>query len=67
MARGYIKPLTPSCVGDAPRNLFISPLRALDIQRESSSFHREIFVCVKQLKEHFVTSDTPEQERDRQE
>ena len=67
MARGYIKPLTPSYENDAPRNLFISPHRTLDIERESYSFLREICVCVIQLKEHLVTSDTPEQVRDRQE
>ena len=67
MARGYIKPLTPSCEGDAPRNLFISPERTLDIQRESYFFLREICVCVIHLKEHLVTSDTPEQGRDKQE
>ena len=55
MARGYIKPLTPSCVRDDARNHSILPRKTLDVQREGTSFLREICVCVKQLKEHFAT------------
>ena len=35
------------------------PQRALDIQRESSSFLREISVCVKQLKEQLCSLGYP--------
>ena len=63
--RGYIKPLSPSCARDDhdeddhdeddTRDHSILPRKPLDIQREGTSFLREISVCVKQLKEHFVT------------
>ena len=55
MVRGYIKPLTPSCVRDDARNHSILPRKTLDIQREGTSVLREISGCVKQLKEHIVT------------
>ena len=67
MARGYIKPLSPSCMGDEARNHFISPRKTLDIQRGSSSSFREVCVGVEQLKEQLCNLGTPEQERDRQE
>ena len=55
MVRGYIKPLSPSCARDEARDHTILPCQTLDIQREGTSFLREISVCVKQLKEHIVT------------
>ena len=57
MVRGYIKPLSPSCAreDDDTGNHSILPRKTLDIQREGTSFLREIPVCVKQLKEHIVT------------
>ena len=61
MARGYIKPLTPSCVRDAPRNLFIFPPESpRHPERASPSLER--FLCVlNSSRSNCVTSDIPEQ------